>query len=183
MRCGPCPRMAWTAVAGLILALNLVSTPQAAAPPATVDVPDDAAAHGMLDGMRFVGHFGATGGPDDRPDALSFGEGHFWSSVCVPCGFLPASYWVRRVGDAIHFRGEMGSVDRGRFLYQGVIRGQRLSASVNWRKDRWYWSIDREFRFEGTLAETPAPAVSLAAWVLRARRAAVAPEPDAVCPL
>ena len=72
MVCGPCPRMAWTAVAGLILALNLVSTPQAAAPPATVDVPDDAAAHGLFDSMSFAGHGRPTGG------------------------------WVRRVGHAIH---------------------------------------------------------------------------------
>jgi hypothetical protein len=166
----------WTTVLGLAFAL--VSATHAVQPMA----PDDAA-HGMLDGMRFVGHFGPTGGPDDRADALSFVDGHFWSSVCVPCGFLPASYWVRRVDDAIHFRGEMGSVERGRFHYHGVIRGQRLSASVNWRKERWYWSIDRDLRFEGTLAESPPAAASLADLVQRARRGAVAPEPDAVCPL
>lgn len=109
--------------------------------------------HGRLDGMRFVGMFGPDGQPGDRKDTLYFGDGQFWSANCVPCGFSPAIYWVRQAGDEIHFRGEMASPERGKFTYTGIIRGKRLTAKIHWRQERWYWSIDRDFRFEGTLSD------------------------------
>lgn len=142
----------------------------------------DTDARADLDGMMFVGTIGPADGPRDRADTLSFGTGHFWSAICVPCGFLPSAYWVRRVGDAIHFRGEMGSIDRGKFEYTGVVRGKQLSATIHWRKERWYWSIARDFHFEGQLSDS-AVTESLRAMMQRARLAAVQAEPNAVCPL
>lgn len=112
--------------------------------------------HGPLDGMHFVGDFGPEGEPADLTDVLYFAEGQFWSENCVPCGFSPGVYWVRFSEDGIHFRGELESAERGRFLYSGVVRDGRLTAHINWRKDRWYWSIDRNFWFKGALAETVA---------------------------
>lgn len=150
--------------------------------PAVPEEVGETSARGDLDGMMFVGTIGPADGPRDRADTLSFGTGHFWSAICVPCGFLPSVYWVRRVGDEIHFRDEMGSGDRGRFHYIGVVRGKQLSATIHWRKERWYWSIDRGFRFEGQLAES-AVTESLRAMTQRARLAAVQAEPNAVCPL
>lgn len=117
------------------------------------EAPDHAAAsQGRLDGMRFVGTFAPEGQPADRKDTLFFSDGHFWSANCVPCGFAPGPYSARAVGDAIHFHGEMKSAERGKFTYVGVVRDGRLSAKIHWHKDRWYWSIDRDFRFEGSIA-------------------------------
>jgi hypothetical protein len=147
----------------------------------TQDGPDRVS-RGDLDGRVFVGSFGPADRPGDRADSLTFDDGHFWSANCVPCGFGPAPYWIRRVGDELHFRGEMDSVERGRFRYAGVIRDGRVSATIHWRKERWYWTIDREFRFEGRRADT-VHSDPLAAVVRRARAAAAAPEPSAVCPL
>jgi hypothetical protein len=144
--------------------------------------PEDAPMRGDLDGKMFVGTFAPADGASGRQDALSFRDGYFWSGVCVPCGFEPTIYWVRMVGDEIHFRGEMASAESGRFAYSGVVNGNRLVATVDWRKDRWYWSIRRQFRFEGDLSEAPITS-SVAAMVERARKASVTPEPDVVCPL
>jgi hypothetical protein len=138
--------------------------------------------HGDLDGKLFVGTFAPADGASGRQDSLSFRDGHFWSAACVPCGFEPTAYWVRRVGDEIHFRGEMISSQSGSFGYSGVVYGNRLVATADWRKERWYWSIRRQFRFEGELSETPITA-SVAAMIQRARTASVTPETDAVCPL
>lgn len=113
-------------------------------------------AQGPLDGMKFVGTFGPEGEPGDREDVLYFGDGHFWSRNCVPCGFPPGEYWVRYSGGAVHFRGELQSSERGRFAYSGVIRDGRVTAHINWRKERWYWTIDRDFRFEGVLVQRTA---------------------------
>lgn len=144
--------------------------------------PHDALMRGDLDGKVFVGTFAPADGASGRQDALSFRGGHFWSGVCVPCGFVPAAYWVRKVGDEIHFRGEMVSTDSGTFDYAGVVNGNRLVATVDWRKDRWYWSVRRQFRFEGELSEATVTS-SVTEMVQRARKAAVTPEPDVVCPL
>lgn len=139
--------------------------------------------HGRLDGMRFVGMFGPAQAPDDRKeDTLFFGDGHFWSANCVPCGFAPGKYWVRHEGDAIHFRGVMESPERGRFLYIGVVRDGRLSASVNWRKERWYWTIDRDFRFDATLSGATVTQRPDAVARLAVAEAKL-PKSEEVCPL
>ena len=151
-------------VAGLALAFA----------PARLAVSDErSAAHGPLDGTHFVGVFGPADRPGDREDTLYFSDGQFWSANCVPCGFKPGMYWVRHAGGAIHFRGEMESPERGKFYYTGIVRGKHLSAKIKWRKDRWYWSINRDFKFEGTLSEGAATASAASA----ARRAQSA-EPE-----
>jgi hypothetical protein len=109
--------------------------------------------HGPLDGLVFKGTFGPAGKPADTVDTLRFGRGKFWSGSCVPCGFKPGNYWFRYVGTAIHFRGELISRDHGSFTYTGVVEDASVEASIQWRKERWYWTIDREFRFRGDLTE------------------------------
>ncbi|MDX1375640.1 MAG: hypothetical protein R3357_08770 [Burkholderiales bacterium] len=142
----------------------------------------DAAPHGRLDGMRFVGTFAPAGRNADRKDTLSFNDGHFWSAICVPCGFAPGLYWVRHVGNAIHFRGVMESPERGTFSYDGMVREGRLSATIHWRRDRWYWSVEREYRFEGKVAEARVTmrATSVARSAAAESRVA---KPKDLCPL
>ncbi len=108
---------------------------------------------GPLDGMDFLGDFGPAGKPADSRDTLHFRDGRFWSGNCVPCGYPPGVYWVRVSGDAIHFRGELDRPGGGRFVYVGVVRDGRIEADINWRRERWYWTIDRDFRFEGRIAD------------------------------
>lgn len=107
---------------------------------------------GPLDGMVFSGKLGPEDNPD-LDDELHFQDGKFWSGICVKCGFSPGDYWVRTVGDSIHFRGELTG-DRGTFTYIGRIVDDDIDVSVNWTKDRWYWSINRNLAFEGTLKTT-----------------------------
>lgn len=109
---------------------------------------------GPLDGMAFVGRLGPAdenGEPTD--DTLFFRNGHFWSKVCVPCGFLPGRYWVHRTAEAIQFRGQLESAEGGTFVYFGEYRDGQMSVSIDWKKERWYWTVEREFRFEGTLRD------------------------------
>lgn len=107
---------------------------------------------GPLDGLVFTGEFGPEGEPADRTDTLYFGNGRFWSENCIPCGFPPGIYRVRRADGAIRFQGKLHSPERGTFRYEGVVRGERISVSINWRRERWYWTIDRDFWFRGVLA-------------------------------
>lgn len=107
---------------------------------------------GALDGLSFEGMFGPADGSSDRPDVLYFGDGQFWSKNCVPCGFLPGSYRAQQTDEGIRFEGMLESADRGRFLYTGLVKDGQLIAQINWRKERWYWTINKDFSFEGTRA-------------------------------
>jgi hypothetical protein len=67
------------------------------------------------------------------------------------------------------------SPDRGQFHYKGVIRDGRVFVRLNWRKERWYWIIDKDFRFEGVRAERSA---SVSAQSMTFVALAADPEPD-----
>ncbi len=111
---------------------------------------------GALDGLSFEGMFGPADRSPDKADVLYFRNGQFWSKICVPCGFPPGPYRARRPDDGIQFEGVLKSPDRGRFLYTGLVKNGQLVARINWRKERWYWTIDKDFRFEGAQAESTA---------------------------
>ena len=90
---------------------------------------------GPLDGMVFVGKIGPEGNPD-KYDELHFSEGQFWSWQCTKCGFEPGNYWVRTVGDSLHFQGWLHSADRGKFQYAGRVVDGRIEVTINWTKKR-----------------------------------------------
>ncbi|MDZ7839214.1 MAG: hypothetical protein U5R46_00105 [Gammaproteobacteria bacterium] len=121
---------------------------------------DTSAAAGPLDGMVFEGLIGPTENPDLN-DRLYFQDGKFWSSECIRCGFEPGAYWVRRVNGGIAFRGTLQSPDRGRFRYEGFVRDGEIEVSIDWRQERWYWTVDRQLRFEGQLVAGERPAMTL----------------------
>ncbi|WP_435103588.1 hypothetical protein [Arhodomonas sp. AD133] len=159
-----------------LLTLVTLLAVMAGAPALATDAGEGA--RGPLDGMDFVGDFGPAGGPADSRDTLHFRDGRFWSGSCVPCGYPPGAYWVRVTGDGIHFRGELENPEGGRFVYVGVVRDGRIEAHINWRRERWYWTIDRDFRFEGRIADVQPAYANVAA----AREAAFGgPDPRRDC--
>ena len=112
-------------------------------------------AHGPLDGLIFEGKIGPKG-HIDREDKLHFEDGKFWSEICVKCGFEPGDYWVRYEGDVLIFQGKLVG-ERGTFTYLGRIIDGVAEVSIDWRKERWYWTIEKEMAFSGRLTETAAP--------------------------
>lgn len=124
-----------------------------AVPIRTALTADPTFSSGALDGMSFVGKLGPAGKPLDRDDTVYFRDGQFWSMGCVRCGFQPGAYYARSANGGIEFQGVLESIERGRLSYSGTVSDGRVSARINWRKDRWYWSIDKAFWFEGTLEE------------------------------
>jgi hypothetical protein len=119
-------------------------------------------------------------GPEDDPDfneELIFNEGLMWSKTCVPCGYQPSVYWVRRVGDAIHFISELKSASGSVFDYEGVVEGGRAEVAVTWAKHRWYWTIDRDLVFEGILVPGRKPVAAAEASRI-ADEARLGPLPD-----
>lgn len=127
-----------------------------------------AGAEQPLDGMVFAGEFGDKDKRADRADTLYFADGMFWSENCVPCGFAPAPYWVRRTSEGVWFRGTLSSSARGTFTYLGLYDGRGLTVDIHWTRKRWYRTIDRDFWFRGrrvsaALADSPDKVGALAA--------------------
>ncbi len=122
---------------------------------------------GVLDGRSFVGQLKSVDGSIALDDTLHFSEGHFWSSGCIKCSFGPGSYWTRRKGAAVEFQGVLESPERGRFTYHGSVVDGRLEAKIHWLRERWYWTVDRDYMFEGNVAAVQS-SVTLRAARLRA---------------
>lgn len=135
-----------------------------------------AAGPGPLDGMVFAGLIGPEA-DQDFDEELLFNDGLMWSKTCVPCGYQPSVYWVRRVGDAIHFTSELKSASGSLFHYEGVVDGERAEVAVTWTKSRWYWTIDRDLMFKGTLVPDRNPGTAAEASRI-ADQASLGPLPD-----
>lgn len=102
-----------------------------------------------VEGVRFVGRFGAEGEEDPKLDAFTFEDGMFSTASCLEWGFLPAPYWLRRDADGLHFLAELKSPEHGTMRYEGVFDGKELTVVGYWKKERWYWTIERTYRGQG----------------------------------
>jgi hypothetical protein len=102
-----------------------------------------------LEGIRFVGPFGAEDEADPKQDGFTFKDGKFATDSCLEWGFTPAPYWVRQAPDGLHFLAELESPDHGTMRYEGVYNGRELTVVGYWKKERWYWTIERTYRGTG----------------------------------
>ena len=107
-------------------------------------------AAGLLDGQQYKGVTGEEGAGADHEDTIIFSDGKFRSLDCEGWGFGPAAYTADKIGDRYHFTATLSSRDRGTLEWKGVISGDTATATFRWLHERWYWSIDRRYWFEGT---------------------------------
>jgi hypothetical protein len=132
-----------------LLSLLAGSAVQATDPPKSIPGASGAADIHILDGRTFRGPGGAIGKLAQREDVFLFRGGEFLSRNCQEYGFTAGPYWVREAGGVIHFRAELKSPEHGVMVYEGRVRGDQLEANFTWTKKRWYWTIERDFWFEG----------------------------------
>ena len=92
-------------------------------------VPTLAVAEG-LDGRSFQGVFIERGKTSGDADTLTFRNGRFHSSACDQYGYGDAAYKTAATGDAVRFEVETQSAKYGKLLWNGVIRGGKLDATV-----------------------------------------------------
>lgn len=109
---------------------------------------------GGLDNTRFAGPFIVEGEKDPPDEIFTFKNGKFHSASCLEWGFTPAPYWTRRDADGLHFLAELESPEHGTMRYQGVFDGKKLKATALWRKERWYWTLERVYRGDMTKVDT-----------------------------
>ena len=103
--------------------LGAVALVAAAVPPSTASAQS-------LDGRTFQGVFLERGKTSGDADTITFKDGRFRSSACDRYGYSDAAYKVVPAGDTMRFEAETQSAKYGKLLWNGVIRGDKLDATV-----------------------------------------------------
>lgn len=111
---------------------------------------------GPLDGMTFRGALGPDGKPKDTPDVFVFENGTFVSKECESrCKYPARPYFVRVNGSKTEFISETRCPYKdARIVWRGTVEGDRIRGKSTWVVNRWYWTVENTFEFEGRLVET-----------------------------
>ena len=136
------------AVFGIGLVLQIVTPGTAVAGDASA-VPQAPVIENSLEGLRFIGPFGAEEEADPKEDAFAFKDGKFSTASCLEWGFAPAPYWLRHTPSGLQFLAELQSPEHGTMRYEGVFDGKELTVVGYWKKERWYWTVERTYRGKG----------------------------------
>ena len=93
-------------------------------------VPSTPALANGLDGRSFNGVFLERGKTSGDADTLIFKDGRFRSTACDRYGYSDAAYRTSKEGDALRFEAETQSPKYGKLVWNGVVRGGKLDATV-----------------------------------------------------
>lgn len=118
-----------------------------------VTSPGNAATGSMLDGKAFVIETGGVGKEADHNDIILFSDGYFVSTRCEDGGFRGKAYFATEDGDAIRFRGEVASPEKGTMIWEGSVRGDIMEGTMKWTYEKWFWTIEREYWYRGRRVE------------------------------
>jgi len=117
----------------------------------------DAAENGssVLDGRSFSGEIGHAGKDAFDTDVWVFRNGMFASKDCEKCGFPESPYWVRFEDDGVRFKAKTQCPRTDAIIeWKGMVKGDRIEGTFTWTKERWYWTIEKEFWFKGKLVDS-----------------------------
>ena len=93
-------------------------------------VPASLAHAESLDGRNFQGVFLERGKTSGDADTLIFKDGRFRSTACDRYGYSDAAYRTSKEGDSLRFEAETESKKYGKLVWNGVVRGGKLDATV-----------------------------------------------------
>lgn len=120
-----------------------------------IDSTDVSEGSGILDGLIFSAMLGPSGKPLDVKDTLVFKNGTFVSEECEKrCNYPAQAYFARRVGEKIEFISETRCLTKdATIVWRGTVYGDRIEGINTWKVNRWYWTVEKDFKFEGSLEE------------------------------
>ena len=101
--------------------------------------------------LVFNGSTGTVGMRADHNDELIFADGTFHSRECQKIGFEKSAFKIARNGTEIQFSAVNVSSRYGTLTWQGVIRDGVIEARYQWKKERMFWTIQREYWFSGEI--------------------------------
>ena len=110
----------------------------------------------FLEGKSFSGKLGLTGEPALNDDLLVFRDGMFISERCQQlCGYTVGQYWTRSTEGGVQVRAETPCLTSDAIIvWNGTVKGDAIEGTFTWTSKRWYWTIVKEFWFNGKLVES-----------------------------
>lgn len=128
--------------------------PTPSAEPIQESAIDDSGGNGLLDGLSFTSELGLVGKAADVQDDLVFANGKFVSKECEQrCSYPASPYYVRQVGEAIEFISHTKCPYKdASIVWRGKVENGAIEGVSTWTSSRWYWTIEKNFYFRGTLA-------------------------------
>lgn len=135
------------------LILGLVATQTLAADGGAPDT----TAQGALDGMVFVSTINVAEYDTPFADRMTFRDGTFFSEECQRhCDFGAEAYFTRVEADGIAFVADMACADAPQSVrWEGRVTGDRIEGTALWKVERFYWTVERQATFSGTLVPKP----------------------------
>jgi hypothetical protein len=119
----------------------------------------------MLEGKSFAGELGPLGKTAISTDLLEFRDGKFISQECErKCGYTDGIYWVRSDpdSDGIQVMSETPCLKSdATIVWRGTVKGDEIEGVFTWTSRRWYWTIEKEFWFNGKLVQSDAASLEL----------------------
>ena len=89
----------------------------------------------LLDGRNFVGIVLECGKTEGDADTIIFKGGRFRSTACDRYDYGDGAYTARAADGAVRFAAETESPKYGKLLWEGVVRGRRLDATLTMVRD------------------------------------------------
>ncbi len=95
------------------------------------------------------GSTGTVGMDAHHNDHLVFEDGRFHSRQCAKIGFRKSAFHIERDGEVVRFSAVNVSPKHGTLTWKGSIRDGIVQAHYVWKKERLFWTIEREYWFSG----------------------------------
>ena len=89
----------------------------------------------MLDGRSFTGIVLECGKTEGDADTLIFSDGRFRSTACDKYDYGDGAYTATGADGAMRFQAQTESPKYGKLLWEGVVRGKRLDATLTMVRD------------------------------------------------
>ena len=89
----------------------------------------------MLDGRNFTGIVLECGKTEGDADTLIFKDGRFRSTACDKYDYGDAAYSAAAADGAVRFKAQTESPKYGKLVWEGVVRGKRLDATLTMVRD------------------------------------------------
>lgn len=112
-----------------------------------------------LDGRVYRVRLGPEGGTLDVTDHLTFDQGLLLSEECLRrCNYPARPYFLRRSSGVVEFISETRCPGKDAWItWRGRVHEDgRIEGHFTWRVERWYWSVEKRFRFDGVVTDETA---------------------------
>lgn len=111
------------------------------------------AQEGLLDDKVFIGRYKENHISNVKEEEIKFIDGELHSMVYARKGFTKGVYTAVVKQDGIHFEVFTVSPEQGTIDWRGIVSGDSLVMTYQWRKKGWLTDTVRDYSFNGTIVK------------------------------